>query len=82
MNDYDINPIIWFAERELEYPPAHFIPVATPVTEQSKQWVLDNLTGRFSITTEIGDDIFDLESLGRISFESPKDAVIFELKWS
>lgn len=79
--NYEVNPMVWFAEREVSYPFAHFVTVSTPATIESKQWVLDHLTGRFSITTNSA-DIFNLESIGNISFEDPKEAMLFELKWS
>ena len=82
MIEYEIDPIVWFAERELTYPPVHFVMVRTPLTEQSKQWVLDHLRGRFAITVDTADFLFNLDSLGFISFEDPKEARIFELKWS
>ena len=78
---YEVNPLVWFAERELAYPFAHFVTVSTPVTRESKQWVLDNLIGRFSITLNTS-DIFNIESIGTISFEDPKEALVYELKWS
>ena len=82
MTEYEIDPIIWFAERELTYPPVHFVTAQTPLTEKSKQWVLDHLRGRFAITLDSVDFLFNLDSLGFISFEDPKEAMIFELKWS
>lgn len=82
MTTYYIDPIIWFAERELSYPPAHFVRASTPLTEESKQWVLDNLRGRFAVLVDTADFFLSLDSLGSISFEDPKEATIFELKWS
>jgi len=79
--NYEVNPIIWFAEREVSYPPSHFVTATTPVTNESKQWVLDYTTGRFAITPNTT-DLFNLESIGTISFEDPKEAMLFELKWS
>jgi hypothetical protein len=82
MTDYEIDPVVWFAERQVNYPPVHFVTVSTPVTEESKQWVLDHLRGRFSITIDTTDMLLNFDSLGCISFEDPKEATIFELKWS
>lgn len=84
MTEYEVNPIIWFTEREVTYPPIHFVSAVTPLTAESKQWVLDNLLGRFSITPI---NIFDLillteDNIGSISFEDPKEATLYELKWS
>jgi len=82
MIDYNIDPIVWFADRQVTYPPVHFVMVSTPLTEESKQWVLDHLRGRFSITMNTADFFLNLDSIGHISFEDPKEATIFELKWS
>jgi hypothetical protein len=83
MSEYYIDPIIWFADRELSYPPAHFVTVSTALKEESKQWVLDNLKGRFCIVHNVSNQIFLIDFyLGNIAFEDPKDAVFYELKWS
>jgi hypothetical protein len=82
MTDYEIDPVVWFAERQLSYPPVHFVTVHTPLTEESRQWVLNKLRGRFAVTIDPADFMFNLGSLGCISFEDPKEATLFELKWS
>ena len=82
MTEYEIDPVVWFAERQLDYPPVHFVTVHTPLTEESRQWVLNKLRGRFAVTIDTPDFLFNLESLGCISFEDPKEATLFELKWS
>ena len=82
MTDYEIDPVVWFTERQLDYPPVHFVTVHTPLTEESRQWVLNKLRGRFAVTIDTTDFLFNLESLGCISFEDPKEATLFELKWS
>ena len=81
MTEYIIDPVVWFAERQVSYPPPHFVTATTTLTPESKQWVLDHLRGRFSITVDY-DTFLSLESMGRISFEDPSEATIFELKWS
>lgn len=81
MTEYIIDPVVWFAERQVSYPPPHFVTATTTLTPESKQWVLDHLRGRFSITVDY-DTFLSLESMGRISFEDPREATIFELKWS
>ena len=80
--NYEVDPQVWFAQRELEYPPAHFITASTPATIESKQWVLDQLRGRFSITQNTSDFLLSITSLGTISFEDPSEATVYELKWS
>lgn len=81
MTKYEIDPYIWFAEREIKFCPKHFILSSTPLNEESKQWVLDNIKGRFSII-QTG-DLFVIDYyLGNIAFEDPKDLIFYELKWS
>jgi hypothetical protein len=81
MTEYKIDPYIWFGSRELDFYPKHFILSSTPLTINSKQWVLDNLKGRFCIVKT--NDFFLIDYyLGNIAFEDPKDATFYELKWS
>ena len=83
MIEYQLDPITWFSERELTYTPKHFIVTSHPCTLESKQWVLDKLTGRFSITyPTISTSIIELISPSCIAFEDPHEAVFYELKWS
>ena len=83
MIEYQLDPITWFSERELTYTPKHFIVTSHPCTLESKQWVLDKLTGRFSITyPTISTSIIELISPSCIAFEDPQEAVFYELKWS
>jgi hypothetical protein len=81
MTEYSIDPYIWFGKREIDFCPKHFILTTTPLTMNSKQWVLDNLRGRFSIIQS--NQLFLIDYyLGNIAFEDPKDATFYELKWS
>lgn len=77
----NINLQTWFAQRELDYCPKHFVKANTQITEQSKLWVLEKLTGRFFISRTVismyGDD-----SEGVIYFENPQEAVFYEIAWS
>ena len=83
MIDYKLNPITWFSERELTYTPKHFVVTSYPCTSESKQWVLDKLSGRFSVTYPIvSSSILELMSPSCIAFEDPQEAVFYELKWS
>ena len=81
MIDYDIDPFIWFANREVEFFPKHFVLSDTPLTMESKQWVLDKLRGRFCIVQTTEFFIIDYY-LGKIAFEDPSEATFYELKWS
>lgn len=82
----DIDPRVWFCEREVSYPPRHFVPTKSRLTDESKQWILDSLRGRFAITQSNNDttlfEDFDTSYIGYASFEDPKEAMLFELRWS
>jgi hypothetical protein len=81
MTEYKIDPYIWFGKRQVDFCPKHFILVSTPLTVDSKQWVLDNLKGRFCIIQT--NQLFLVEYyLGNVAFEDSKDATFYELKWS
>lgn len=92
MSEYEIDPIVWFTDRKLSHTPPHFIVVKTPITEESKLWILSNLRGRFSIVTDVGlllplSDKFKTFLLSDLNenfpaFEDPKEAMMYELKWS
>ena len=81
MTEYKIDPYSWFGKRQVDFCPKHFISASTPLTIDSKQWVLDNLKGRFCIIQT--SQLFLIEYyLGNIAFENPTDATFYELKWS
>ena len=83
MIEYQLDPITWFSERELTYTPKHFVVTTHPCTEESKQWVLYKLSGRFSITyPSVSNTIYELITPSCIAFEDPQEAVFYELKWS
>jgi hypothetical protein len=71
----DINLHTWFMDRELDFVPSHFVKSNTILTDESKQWILEKLVGRFAIT-ERG----FLSTLAP-AFEDPKEALFYELKW-
>lgn len=76
----DINLYTWFTDRELDFTPEHFVETTTPISDNSKIWILEKLTGRFSIgpgqETRAG-FLLDLVPY----FEDPKEAVFYELTW-
>jgi hypothetical protein len=83
MTEYQLDPITWFGERELSYTPKHFIVTSQPCTVESKQWVLDKLHGRFSVTyPTVSTSILELITPSCIAFEDPQEATFYELKWS
>jgi hypothetical protein len=79
-----LDPISWYTDRELEFTPLHFVQATTPLTSESKLWILHSLRGRFSVFTPIDqhDDFGVLLSEGVPAFEDPKEATMYELKWS
>lgn len=83
MIEFQLDPITWFSERELHYTPKHFIVTTHPFTSESKQWVLDKLSGRFSVTyPTVSSSLIELITPSCIAFEDPQEAVFYELKWS
>ena len=83
MIEYQIDPLTWFSERELQYTPKHFVITSHPCSAEAKQWVLDKLKGRFSITYPIiSTNIIDIFTPNCIAFEDPQEAIFYELKWS
>lgn len=84
----ELNPLAWFGQRELPFAPKHFILANTQLTVESKQWILNNLKGRFSCihkpeTVELNNFFMVLDSpLGNPAFEDPAEATLYELKWS
>lgn len=78
----DINLYTWFTDRELNYCPKHFVMTNTPVTSESREWVLEKLSGRFATVAQPFDYISSNFPNVRIAFENPKEAVFYELTWS
>lgn len=75
----NINLMTWYADRQVNHLPKHFIKTTTPVTDKNLYWILENLTGRFYISNEQLDSIWE-DSYAY--FEDSKEAVLFELTWS
>lgn len=86
MPDYQINPYIWFCEREVNFRPKHFIITNTPLTNESKKWIYEKLTGRFSVITQLYNSNNNprlIEGYARVpAFEDPSEATFYELTWS
>jgi len=75
----NINLHTWFIKRELDFCPLHFVPTKTAVTEESLIWILEKLQGRFYVG-KVDFSLFGED--GYPFFEDPKEAVLYELKWS
>lgn len=83
MTEFRINVNTWFMKREINIFPIHFVVAKTPITYESKQWILESLRGRFCMITDHGldsdDSGFPVEFP---AFEDPQEAMFYELKWS
>jgi|688.fasta_scaffold2303217_2 hypothetical protein len=73
-----INLHTWFQNRELEHCPIHFVQAQTPITSESKIWVLERLKGRFYIEPSLS----FADRLPVPYFEDPEEATLYELTWS
>jgi hypothetical protein len=84
MTEYNIDPLSWYSDRQLNYTPKHFTVANTRLTEESRIWILNVLKGRFSIVskTEEIDQLYILSFNGYPAFEDPAEAVAYELYWS
>jgi hypothetical protein len=85
----ELNVYTWFSNRELNYCPAHFVVVDTLITQESKQWVLEKLTGRFCLVEFPNYSTIDIENSASPwvfgyypAFEDPKEATYFQLIWA
>ena len=85
MNEYTIDPLQWFLERQLDFKPKHFVATNTPATKESLNWIVYNLKGRFCIFQRPNEDI-DINNFNwvntYVAFEDPNEAILFELRWS
>lgn len=77
----DINLHTWFMDRELEFVPDHFVISKTPVTSDSKIWILEKLTGRFAMGDNKSVSTYTFSG-SYPAFEDPKELVFYELTWS
>jgi hypothetical protein len=86
MQELIIDPFFWFGTRQVDYTPSHFVITNTPATSESLLWVINNLTGRYSIIPQSSNyeilSIIVQHDIGIIAFEDSKEAVFYELKWS
>jgi hypothetical protein len=83
--DKELDPISWYSSRQLDFTPLHFTQATTSLTSESKLWILNTLRGRFSVMRPIDTTYTNFDLLlseGVPAFEDPKEATIYELKWS
>ena len=84
----ELNVYTWFSNRELSYIPAHFIVVDTIISTESKQWILEKLTGRFCLV-DIHNSPTDSTEVSypwhfgySPAFENSIEATYFQLIWN
>lgn len=86
MNEIELDPYVWFCNREMAYKPKHFVTAKTPVTNESLLWIVHNLRGRFYLSEENNSSFITTFSTFSIiklpSFEDPHESILYELKWS
>lgn len=75
----DVNLYTWFMERELNFTPGHFVTSKTPLTDESKIWIFEKLSGRFAASNHNQSGGFF--GVMYPSFEDPKEALFYELTW-
>lgn len=77
----EINPLVWFGQRQLPFVPKHFVKAPTPVTTQSLFWIKTKLTGRYSYQPAYDKSIIFNECY-YIYFEDPMEVTVYELRWA
>ena len=85
IEEYNVDPVTWYSERQLEYTPKHFVVTNTKLTEEARIWIISKLKGRFSILRKTEDSTDFLQIInfnGYPAFEDPKEAIAYELVWS
>ena len=81
----EIDPQSWFGTREITgIIPPHFIKSNTPISDESYNWVVKKLAGRFGSSIDITDisSVSGFMENSYLYFEDPKEAMIYELRWS
>lgn len=72
-------------ERELNFMPHHFIVSKIPINTDSKNWIYENLHGRFCLVESINDQELshpiDFWITSFPAFENPQEAILYELTW-
>ena len=90
MKERVLDPLTWFSKRELTHTPRHFVVTQHPPDAEAIQWVSNHLSGRYSFVkfSPPSDGVgyvsvyHKVLGFGQIAFEDPKEAVLYELRWS
>jgi hypothetical protein len=81
----NVNPMLWYGERQLEHVPPHFTKAPTALTDDALFWVMTKCQGRYA-TVNIDENDNDIMSIfiltQNIYFEDPAEAMMYELRWS
>lgn len=78
----NINLQTWFSTRELDFCPKHFTKCSTILSDDSKMWILEKLSGRYYFENKVFGDSFLYLGEQVPRFEDPQEAVLYELTWS
>lgn len=83
-NEYSIDPLVWFSDRELKFAPKHFTTAHSLLTLDGKKWIMNKLRGRFALVhPKDGFGLDDILGTNLVpAFEDPQEAVLYELMWS
>jgi len=79
VTEYKLDPLLWFNAREVYVLPPHFVVAKTPLSTESKEWIMNKTSGRFCITRNTEPHFTD-EYVP--AFENSAEAVMYELTWS
>ena len=82
MIERELDPYVWFGEREISPIPRHFVKASTPMTTENNLWVMTRLKGRYGVGVSENSNEFlsGLDSF--MYFEDPGEAMMYELRWS
>lgn len=80
MSDVVVDLYSWYGQRELSFCPSHFVICDTPLTNESLNWVIGKLKGRYAILTQNTTMLNHFSN--KIAFEDSKEAMFYELTWS
>lgn len=75
----DTNYLTYFESRSVDYEPFHFIKCTADVSHDSINWVLHNLNGRYFLHEK---KYFYSNDVSYVSFEDPREAAWYDLRWS
>lgn len=79
----ETDPQKYFGTREIKgVIPKHFVKCQTNMSNESYVWVVKKFVGRFGVSIDLNPSYLSFDSNHKIYFEDPKEAMIYELRWS